>query len=161
MIRALYRPGARTAMHKSRPQPLREQSGFTLIEIMVVVVIIGILASLVAPSVMRRIDEANVVKAKQDIRAYETALSLYRMDNFRYPTTDQGLKALVEKPADPNVRNWKEGGYIQSMRKDPWGNEYVFLSPGTRGEYDIYTLGADGQPGGEGNDADIGNWNIE
>jgi general secretion pathway protein G len=161
MIRALYRPGARTAMHKSRPQPLREQSGFTLIEIMVVVVIIGILASLVAPSVMRRIDEANVVKAKQDIRAYETALSLYRMDNFRYPTTDQGLKALVEKPADPNVRNWKEGGYIQSMRKDPWGNDYVFLSPGTRGEYDIYTLGADGQPGGEGNDADIGNWNIE
>jgi len=161
MIRALYRPGARTAMHKSRPQPLREQSGFTLIEIMVVVVIIGILASLVAPSVMRRIDEANVVKAKQDIRAYETALNLYRMDNFRYPTTDQGLKALVEKPADPNVRNWKEGGYIQSMRKDPWGNEYVFLSPGTRGEYDIYTLGADGQPGGEGNDADIGNWNIE
>ena len=161
MIRALYRPGARTAMHKSRPQPLREQSGFTLIEIMVVVVIIGILASLVAPSVMRRIDEANVVKAKQDIRAYETALNLYRMDNFRYPTTDQGLKALVEKPADPNVRNWKEGGYIQSMRKDPWGNDYVFLSPGTRGEYDIYTLGADGQPGGEGNDADIGNWNIE
>jgi general secretion pathway protein G len=161
MIRALYRPGARTAMHKSRPQPLREQSGFTLIEIMVVVVIIGILASLVAPSVMRRIDEANVVKAKQDIRAYETALSLYRMDNFRYPSTDQGLKALVEKPADPNVRNWKEGGYIQSMRKDPWGNDYVFLSPGTRGEYDIYTLGADGQPGGEGNDADIGNWNIE
>ena len=161
MIRALYRPGARTAMHKSRPQPLREQSGFTLIEIMVVVVIIGILASLVAPSVMRRIDEANVVKAKQDIRAYETALSLYRMDNFRYPTTDQGLKALVEKPADPNVRNWKEGGYIQSMRKDPWGNDYVFLSPGTRGDYDIYTLGADGQPGGEGNDADIGNWNIE
>jgi len=148
-------------MHKSRPQPLREQSGFTLIEIMVVVVIIGILASLVAPSVMRRIDEANVVKAKQDIRAYETALSLYRMDNFRYPSTDQGLKALVEKPADPNVRNWKEGGYIQSMRKDPWGNDYVFLSPGTRGEYDIYTLGADGQPGGEGNDADIGNWNIE
>jgi len=161
MIRALYRPGARTAMQKSRPQPLREQSGFTLIEIMVVVVIIGILASLVAPSVMRRIDEANVVKAKQDIRAYDTALSLYRMDNFRYPSTDQGLKALVEKPADPNVRNWKEGGYIQSMRKDPWGNDYVFLSPGTRGEYDIYTLGADGQPGGEGNDADIGNWNIE
>jgi general secretion pathway protein G len=116
-------------MHKSRPHPLHEQSGFTLIEIMVVVVIIGILASLVAPSVMRRIDEANVVKAKQDIRAYETALNLYRMDNFRYPTTDQGLKALVEKPADPNVRNWKEGGYIQSMRKDPWGNEQLPPEP--------------------------------
>ena len=161
MIRALYRPGARTAMHKSRPYPLHKQSGFTLIEIMVVVVIIGILASLVAPSVMRRIDEANVVKAKQDIRAYETALNLYRMDNFRYPSTDQGLKALIEKPADPNVRNWKEGGYIQALRKDPWGNDYVFLSPGTRGEYDLYTLGADGQPGGEGNDADIGNWNVD
>lgn len=161
MIRALYRPGDRTAMHNRPANPLREQQGFTLIEIMVVVVIIGILASLVAPSVMRRIDEANVVKAKQDIRAYDTALSLYRLDNFRYPTTDQGLKALVEKPADPNVRNWKEGGYIQGLRKDPWGNDYVFLSPGTRGEYDLYTLGADGQPGGEGNDADIGNWNVE
>jgi general secretion pathway protein G len=148
-------------MHSRPASPLREQNGFTLIEIMVVVVIIGILASLVAPSVMRRIDEANVVKAKQDIRAYETALSLYRMDNFRYPTTDQGLKALVEKPADPNVRNWKEGGYIQGLRKDPWHNEYVYLSPGTRGEFDLYTLGADGQPGGEGNDADIGNWNVD
>jgi general secretion pathway protein G len=161
MIRALYRPGDRTAMHKRPANPPREQQGFTLIEIMVVVVIIGILASLVAPSVMRRIDEANVVKAKQDIRAYETALNLYRMDNFRYPSTDQGLKALIEKPADPNVRNWKEGGYIQALRKDPWGNDYVFLSPGTRGEYDLYTLGADGQPGGEGNDADIGNWNVD
>jgi len=161
MIRALYRPGDRTAMHSRPASPLREQNGFTLIEIMVVVVIIGILASLVAPSVMRRIDEANVVKAKQDIRAYETALSLYRMDNFRYPSTDQGLKALVEKPADPNVRNWKEGGYIQGLRKDPWKNDYVYLSPGTRGEFDLYTLGADGQPGGEGNDADIGNWNVD
>jgi general secretion pathway protein G len=161
MIRALYRPGDRTAMHKRPAPPLREQQGFTLIEIMVVVVIIGILASLVAPSVMRRIDEANVVKAKHDIQAYATALNLYRMDNFRYPTTDQGLKSLIEKPADPNVRNWKEGGYIQGLRKDPWGNDYVFLSPGTRGEYDLYSLGADGQPGGEGTDADIGNWNAE
>jgi general secretion pathway protein G len=161
MIRALYRPGDRTAMYSRPASPLRNQHGFTLIEIMVVVVIIGILASLVAPSVMRRIDEANVVKAKQDIRAYETALSLYRMDNFRYPSTDQGLKALVEKPADPNVRNWKEGGYIQGLRKDPWKNDYVYLSPGTRGEFDLYTLGADGQPGGEGNDADIGNWNVD
>src|SRR5580765_3413104 len=133
--------------------------GFTLLEIMVVVVILGILAALVAPNVIKRIDDANVVKAKQDIRAYETALNLYRMDNFKYPTTDQGLKALVEKP--PEVPNWKIGGYLQGLRKDPWHNDYVYLSPGTRGEFDLYTLGADGQPGGEGNDADIGNWNIE
>jgi len=141
--------------------PAATQTGFTLIEIMVVVVIIGILAALVAPAVINRIDDANIVKAKSDIRAYATALNLYRMDNFRYPSTDQGLKSLVEKPADPNVRNWKAGGYIQSLRKDPWGNEYVFVSPGTRGEYDLYSLGADGQPGGEGNDADIGNWAVE
>ena len=138
------------------------QRGFTLIEIMVVVVILGILAALVAPNVIRRIDDARVTKAKQDIRAYETALNLYRMDNFRYPTTDQGLQALVTQPADANVRNWKQGGYIDSMRKDPWGNDYAYIAPGTRGgDYDLYTLGADGQPGGEGPDADIGNWNIE
>jgi len=135
--------------------------GFTLIEIMVVVVILGILAALVAPNVIRRIDDARVTKAKQDIRAYETALNLYRMDNFRYPTTEQGLEALVKQPTDPNIRNWKQGGYIDGLKKDPWGNDYLFISPGTRGEFDLYTLGADGQPGGEGPDADIGNWNIE
>jgi general secretion pathway protein G len=136
-------------------------SGFTLIEIMVVVVILGILAALVAPNVIRRIDDARVTKARQDIRAYETALNLYRMDNFRYPTTDQGLEALVKRPADPNLKNWKEGGYIDGLKKDPWGNDYNYLAPGTHGDYDLYTLGADGQPGGEGQDADIGNWNIE
>ena len=141
--------------------PAASQAGFTLIEIMVVVVIIGILASLVAPTVMRRIDDANAVKAKHDIQADATALSLYRMDNFRYPTTDHGLKSIIEKPADPNVRNWKEGGYIDGIKKDPWGNDYAYIAPGTRGDYDLYTLGADGQPGGEGPDADIGNWNIE
>ena len=161
MIRALYLSSPISAMHPHAATFEPRQAGFTLIEIMVVVVILGILAALVAPNVIKRIDDANVVKAKQDIRAYETALNLYRMDNFRYPSTDQGLKALVEKPADPNVRNWKPGGYLQGMRKDPWGNDYVYLSPGTRGEFDLYTLGADGQPGGEGNDADIGNWNIE
>jgi general secretion pathway protein G len=137
------------------------QYGFTLIEIMVVVVILGILAALVAPNVIRRIDDARVAKARQDIRAYETALNLYRMDNFRYPTTEQGLEALVKRPVDPNLRNWKEGGYIDGLKKDPWGNEYNYLSPGSHGDYDLYTLGADGQPGGEGQDADIGNWNIE
>jgi general secretion pathway protein G len=137
-------------------------AGFTLIEIMVVVVILGILAALVAPNVIRRIDDARVTKAKQDIRAYETALNLYRMDNFRYPTTDQGLESLVKRPTDPNIRNWKEGGYIDGLKKDPWGNDYAYIAPGTHGgEYDLYTLGADNQPGGEGPDADIGNWSIE
>ena len=139
----------------------RQSAGFTLIEIMVVVVILGILAALVAPNVIRRIDDARVAKAKQDIRAYETALNLYRMDNFRYPTTEQGLEALVTRPVDPNIRNWKDGGYIDGIKKDPWGNDYAYLAPGSRGDYDLYTLGADGQPGGEGQDADIGNWNIE
>jgi general secretion pathway protein G len=83
------------------------------------------------------------------------------MDNFRYPTTEQGLQSLVTRPADPNIKNWKEGGYIDGMKKDPWGNDYAYIAPGTRGDYDLYTLGADGQPGGEGPDADIGNWNIE
>ena len=122
---------------------------------------IGGVTALVAPNVIRRIDDARITKAKQDIRAYETALNLYRMDNFRYPTTDQGLDALVKQPADPNIRNWKQGGYIQNMRKDPWGNDYNYISPGSHGEYDLFTLGADGQAGGEGSDADIGNWNIE
>ena len=147
-----------TRRRRGRPSPA---SGFTLIEIMVVVVILGILAALVAPNVIRRIDDARVTKARQDIRAYETALNLYRMDNFRYPTTEQGLEALVKRPVDPNIRNWKEGGYIDGLKKDPWGNEYNYLAPGTHGDYDLYTLGADGQPGGEGQDADIGNWNIE
>jgi general secretion pathway protein G len=137
------------------------QSGFTLIEIMVVVVILGILAALVAPNVIRRIDDARVTKAQQDIRAYETALNLYRMDNFRYPSSEQGLDALVKQPMDPNIRNWKQGGYIDGLKKDPWGNDYLYIAPGTHGDFDLYTLGADGKPGGEGPDADIGNWSVE
>jgi general secretion pathway protein G len=172
MIRGLYSHGLDHTMNYTCHVPRegashlaarsRRSAGFTLIEIMVVVVILGILAALVAPNVIRRVDDARITKAQQDIRAYETALNLYRMDNFRYPTTEQGLQALVKRPADPNIRNWKEGGYIDGMKKDPWGNEYAYISPGTRGgEYDLYTLGADGQPGGEGPDADIGNWTIE
>jgi general secretion pathway protein G len=135
--------------------------GFTLIEIMVVVVILGILAVLVAPNVISRIDDARIAKAKQDIRAYETALNLYRMDNFKYPSTDLGLQALVQQPNDPSVRNWKSGGYIDTLRQDPWGSDYLYVFPGTHGkEYDLYTLGADGQPGGDGPNADIGNWDI-
>ena len=137
--------------------------GFTLIEIMVVVVILGILAAIVAPNVMRRIDDAQVTKVSSDLRTIETALNLYRMDNFRYPTSEQGIKALYEKPNDSSVRNWKEGGYLDSSgRKDPWGNDYRYVYPGSHGkEFDIFTYGADNQEGGEGLDADIGNWTQE
>jgi len=136
--------------------------GFTLIEIMVVVVILGILAALIIPNIMDRPDQARIAKAKQDIRALDTALSLYRMDNYRYPTTEQGLQALVEKPSTPPVPpNYKQGGYLKRMPKDPWGNDYIYLSPGSHGEYDLSSLGADGQPGGEGVNADINNWEIQ
>ena len=136
--------------------------GFTLIEIMVVVVILGILAALVAPSVIRRIDDAQIAKAKQDIRSYETALNLYRIDNFKYPTTEQGLQALVQQPNDSSLKNWKPGGYIDGLRKDPWGNDYHYVYPGAHGkEYDLFTLGADNQEGGEGINADIGNWAVD
>jgi general secretion pathway protein G len=144
------------------PRIGRLERGFTLIEIMVVMVIIAILGALIGPQILGRVDEARATKAKQDIRALETALDLYKMDNFKYPTTDQGLEALVRKPDDPSVRNWKEGGYVRQLSKDPWGNDYHYLAPGTHGKhYDLYTLGADNAVGGEGVDADVGNWNIE
>jgi general secretion pathway protein G len=137
------------------------EDGFTLIEIMVVVVILGILAALVAPNVISRIDDAQINRAKQDIRAVESALHLYRLDNFRYPTTDQGLEALVNQPADPSIRNWRAGGYLDKIPVDPWGTPYQYLQPGQNGEFDVFTLGADQQPGGEGINGDIGNWNID
>ena len=138
------------------------ERGFTLIEIMVVVVIIGLLAAVIVPSVVNKVDEARVAKAKQDINGLETALTMFRLDNSRYPTTDMGLNALVTQPTDPSIRNWKQGGYIKRIQKDPWGNAYLYVYPGTHGgEYDLYSLGADNQPGGEGTDADIGNWNAE
>ena len=119
------------------------------------------LASVVAPAVIKRIDTAQISKAQADIRAYSTALDLFRLDNFRYPSTDMGLEALVRQPTDPTIRNWKEGGYINSLKKDPWGNNYQYVYPGTHGtEYDLFTLGADNQPGGEGINADIGNWDL-
>jgi general secretion pathway protein G len=124
------------------------------------VVIIGLLAAVVTQTLSGRTDDARIAKARQDIQAMETALTLFKLDNFRYPTTDQGLRALVEKPADPEIRNWKEGGYVKRLSKDPWGRDYLYESPGTHGEVDIYTLGADGQAGGEKANADIGNWNL-
>ena len=137
------------------------QRGFTLIEVMVVVVILSILAAVVVPRIMDNPDKARIAKAKQDIRALESALNLYRLDNFQYPTTDQGLDALVEMPAgEPEPRNWKAGGYIDRLPKDPWGGDYQYLSPGESGELDIYSLGVDGQPGGEGMAADLGNWDL-
>jgi general secretion pathway protein G len=137
------------------------QQGFTLIEIMVVVVILGILASVIAPRIMDNPDKARVSKAKTDINALESALDVYRLDNFVYPTTDQGLEALVAEPTTaPEPPNWKQGGYVKRLNKDPWGNEYLYLSPGQKGEIDIYSLGADGAPGGDGINADIGNWDT-
>ncbi|MGD2083377.1 MAG: type II secretion system major pseudopilin GspG [Chromatiales bacterium] len=133
------------------------QAGFTLIEILVVVVILGILAAAIVPQIMDKPEQARVAKAKTDIRALETALDLYRLDNFRYPTTDQGLEALVEKPAGtPEPKNWKEGGYVKTLNADPWGNEYLYLSPGSKGEIDVYSLGPDGVV----SDDDIGNWAL-
>ncbi len=143
-------------------RPRIAQGGFTLIEVMVVIVILGILAAVVVPRIMDRPDTARLAKVKQDIRTLESALNLYKLDNFTYPSTDQGLEALVRKPSgEPEPRNWKEGGYIDRLPKDPWGNDYQYLNPGVHGPIDIYSLGADGQEGGEGINADIGNWNLE
>ena len=136
-----------------------QQRGFTLIEVMVVVVILGILAALVVPKIMGRPDEARVIKARQDVQAVEAALNLYRLDNHAYPGTDQGLKALVEKPSgEPAAPTWKAGGYLDRVPQDPWGRPYQYLNPGLHGEIDIWSYGADGQEGGEGVNADVGNW---
>jgi len=134
-----------------------KQRGFTLLEIMIVVVILGVLGTLILPNILGRPDEARIVKAKQDISAIESALEIYRLDNFNYPSADIGLQALVENPGD-EAPNWKDGGYLKRLTKDPWDRDYIYLNPGENGEIDIYTLGRDGAPGGEGPDADIGNW---
>lgn len=139
----------------------RRHRGFTLIEIMVVVVIMGILAALVVPRLMGRADDARITAARQDISSLMQALKLYRLDNQRYPTSEQGLSALVAKPqSGPPANGWKAGGYIDKLPNDPWGKPYQYLSPGVKGEIDIFSLGADGQPGGAGNDADIGSWDL-
>jgi general secretion pathway protein G len=137
------------------------QRGFTLIEIMVVIVILGVLAALVVPKVMSRPDEARVVAAHQDIHVLMQALKLYRLDNLRYPSDGQGLQALVQRPQSaPEPRNWKPDGYLERVPRDPWGATYRYASPGLHGEVDLWSLGADGQEGGEGVNADIGNWTL-
>jgi general secretion pathway protein G len=140
---------------------LKRARGFTLIEIMVVVVIIGLLAAVVVPEVIGQVERARVTKAKQDIQSFETALAMFQLDNSKYPTTEQGLAALLRQPTDPSILHWRPGGYLQHVSKDPWGSDYHYEYPGTHGkEYDLYTLGADNQTGGEGANADIGNWNV-
>jgi len=136
------------------------QTGFTLLEIMVVVVILGILATMVAPQILGRADDARITKAKSDIVSLEAALDLYQLDNYVYPNTSQGLESLATKPSEsPEPRNYKQGGYVKSLPQDPWGRDYLYLNPGVKTQtYDIYTLGADGEEGGEGVNTDIGNW---
>lgn len=137
-------------------------AGFTLLEVMIVVVILGILASIVVPRVMDRPDDARLAKVQTDIRGIASALELYRLDNFAYPTTAQGLEALVRKPtAGPDAKNWKQGGYLDRLPEDPWGNPYQYLQPGLNGAFDLYSFGADGRADGEGMDRDIGNWTLK
>ena len=147
------------AQEKSANQRTRLQQGFTLIEVLVVVVILSILAAIIVPRIMDQPDRARVTKAQQDVQAIVTGLNLYKLDNFAYPSTDQGLDALIESPGGlPEARNWKAGGYIDRLPADPWGNPYLYLNPGVHGNIDVYSQGADGSPGGDGMNADIGNW---
>ena len=152
-----------TILNKMKPQKFSSQlsRGFTLIEVMVVIVILGVLAAMIVPKVMGRPDEARIIAAKQDIAAIAQALKLYKLDNMRYPTTEQGLMALVAKPSIPPAPpNWKGNGYLERLPKDPWGQPYQYLQPGLHGEIDVLSLGADGASGGEGSDADIGSWEL-
>lgn len=138
---------------------MKNQKGFSLIELMVVVVILGILASIVVPKILNRPDEARVIKAKQDILTLENALDMYKLDNGFYPSTDQGLQALVQKPqSEPEPNNWQ--AYLKALPKDPWNRDYLYLNPGEHGEIDIFTYGKDGKPNGDGMNAEIGNWNV-
>lgn len=137
----------------------RKNRGFTLIEIMVVVTIIAILAAVVVPQIVGRVDDARVQRAKADVQTLASSLNMYKLDNSHFPSTDQGLDALVRKPSgQPEAPNWKAGGYIERLPKDPWNHDYQYLQPGQHGAVDVYSLGADGKLGGEGYDADVGNW---
>lgn len=145
----------------SRPRVSHPQAGFTLLEIMVVIFILGLLVAIVAPNVLSNQDKAMQQKARADIATLEQALDMYRLDNHRYPTTAQGLEALVAPPdQEPQPSNYRQDGYLRRLPVDPWGNPYGYRHPGEHGRIDIFSLGADRQPGGEGNDADIGNWML-
>ena len=151
-------------MERNNPLAKLSNHGFTLIELMVVIVILGILAGLIVPRLMGRPEEAKQLKAKMQIESLETALKLYKLDNGYYPSTEQGLQALVEPPTVGQLpRAWREGGYLEKGKvpKDPWKNDYVYLSPGLHGDYDIVSYGNDGEPGGEGENADVNNWEEE
>lgn len=147
--------------HPVKPKR-HSSSGFTLIEILVVVLILGILGAFVIPQFMDQPDKARVVAAKHDIQSIVSALKMYRLDNGVYPSTEQGLQALTRKPESGEIpRNWKSNGYLERLQKDPWKNDYQYLNPGLHGEIDVFSYGADGQPGGDGINADIGSWNID
>ena len=143
--------------------PTRRAHGFTLIEILVVITILAIMAALIVPRIMDRPDQARATAARADVNAIMSALKLYKLDNGNYPTGEQGLQALVKKPDRGDIpRNWKPGGYLEKLAQDPWGHDYVYVAPGSNGApYDLYSLGADGQPGGEGIDADINSREIK
>ena len=145
-------------------QRINNRNGFTLIEIMVVIVILGLLAALVGPKLMGRTDDAKVTDARVQIKNIETALKLYKLDTGSYPATEQGLSALVEKPTVGVIpKTYKEGGYLESKKvpKDPWGNDYLYISPGEHGDYDLFSYGADGAKGGDGKNADITSWDTK
>ena len=150
-------------MKKDKAKKTR-QAGFTLIELMVVIVILGVLAGLIIPRVMGEPDKAKQAKARIQIESLESALKIYKLDNGLYPTTEQGLKALVETPTVGNLpRNWRQGGYLEKGRvpKDPWKNDFIYISPGAHGDFDLSSLGADGEPGGEDVNKDINNWDVD
>ena len=150
-------------MRNSKTRRQIDTGGFTLIEIMVVIIILGILAGLIIPRIMDRPEEAKQLKAKIQIESLETALQLYKLDNGSYPDTEQGLQALVQQPDTGRVKNWRKNGYLEKGRLpvDPWGNDFIYLSPGVNGDYDISSYGADGIQGGEGKNQDINSWEIQ
>ncbi len=147
------------AMRVIKPSVRVAEQGFTLLEIMVVVVIIGLLAAMVVPSLMSNVDQAQTSRTKQDVRQISNVLDLYRLQNFRYPSSEEGLQALVTNPGETAAPNWQQN--LKKLPTDPWNRPYQYMNPGQHGEFDVFSLGADGQEGGEGVNADIGNWDLD